>query len=778
MYTIILGALFGVVSSLYCFTAIPSLWYLGIALTIVALSYFVLPTACWRLILGMTIGSTYALLTAYHVLSWQLPSSWEGSTQSVVGTIIDLPTITTQYGQTQATFELMLQSQSPKTAPHSIPIRLNWYHLPAHTLLLSGQKWHLLVRLKRPHGLENPGGFDYERWLFAHHIRATGYVIEGHLDDQSIQHPNLVWIRQTIRDRIMQAIGNTKAVGLVIALIIGDQSHITPAEWQVMRATGTNHLMAIAGLHIGFVSGFVFLLTQALWRKIPNVCLYLPTQHAAMIAAWISAALYSALAGFALPTERALVMLGVMTYVALQKRHTSLWQGLFVAIAVLLILDPLSTLEVSFWLSCATVACILYGIGGRLHPSGWWWRYGRVQWVISLGLTPLSLLLFQQTALLAFCANSLAIPVVGFCVLPLCLVGAVSLFLYPPIAKFLLSVAAYVLDHLWSLLSMLSQLPFAIWYQPLLNPWIFGTTVIGILLILAPKGFPGKMTSFLWLTPILFYRPIVPPSGAMWLTLLDVGQGLSAVIQTHSHNLIFDTGPPFGLTDDAGQRVVLPFLRSQGIHHIDMLMISHGDNDHSGGALSILKQIPTSQLLTSVPERFPRRYHPNYCQAGQSWQWDDVRFRVLYPTHTSPYQGNNSSCVLKIETPANQGLLLTGDIEKPAENTLVSQESHRLMATVLVAPHHGSRTSSSLPFVQSVSPRYVLMPTGYLNRFHFPNPQVVQRYQAQGANVLNTAQTGAIQIHLPEKDSIPITVHTNRERHHLWNANRSGTPSS
>jgi competence protein ComEC len=410
------------------------------------------------------------------------------------------------------------------------------------------------------------------------------------------------------------------------------------------------------------------------------------------------------------------------------------------------------------------VAAILYGITGRLQPRGWWWKYGRVQWVISLGLMPLSLLLFQQASLISLLANLIAVPAVGFLVLPLCLSGTLLLLFYQPLGHWLLLGSAKIIGWIWQLLAWFSQVHGAIWQQGMPNGWVLAATVIGIALLLGPRGLPGRYFGLLWLCPIIFYQSPAPKMGEIRFTLLDVGQGLATVVQTAKHSLVFDTGPPMGAFDDAGQRVILPFLRSSGITRIDQLMISHGDSDHMGGAESLLRNISVAEILTSVPERFAPSL-AQVCRAGQRWQWDGVDFQVLYPTLELLHQNNNSSCVLRIQS-GKTVLLLTGDIEKSAEEFLVETKAS-LAADILVAPHHGSKTSSTTNFVRSVNPRYVLFPVGYKNRYHFPSQMVVKRYEKLNSILLNTANSGAITVNIKAKGKIEVKQYR-QEKMRVW----------
>lgn len=736
--------------------SLPSAGWLLLALLFSCIAYLGLPKKyryCIALSCALFLGSYYAVYRAQPLLNWHLPSRWENQTVTVRGVVSSLPESDSQ----QTRFEFNLQSIN--NTPQQTKIRLAWYQTPPQPLII-GATWQLQVRLKQAHSLLNPGGFDYEQWLFSHGIRATGYVISGApLHESHFMYYVVDRLRQSLQQRMQQALADAKSGGAIIALVVGIQNGITPEQWQTMRATGTNHLMAIAGVHIGFVGGFAYFLVNFLWRRAPRLILRMPASQAAAMAMLLSAIVYSALAGFSLPTQRALVMLWILLFGLLIRRPLKRGNSLAFATVVVLGVNPFTTLTVSFWLSFTAVFAIMLGTYGRLRAEGIWWKYGQVQWVITLGLLPVSIWLFQQASLVSFIANLIAVPAVGFLVLPLCFIGTSLLFVYTAAGVWMLALAAKIMTGIFGVLAWLAHLRGAVWQQIINQPWLLATTVVGVLLLMAPRGLFNRWLGFFWLLPLLFYQAPAPKPGELWLTLLDVGQGLAAVVRTSHHSLVFDTGPPMGITD-AGQRVILPFLQTVGVQDVDMLMVSHGDSDHIGGAQSLLQGIQVKRILTSVPERL-LKFSAQLCLAGQTWQWDGVTFQVLYPTAEWLGQNNNSSCVLRVSV-GQQSVLLTGDIEKPAENFLVHQNPSALTATVLIAPHHGSRTSSSPAFIQAVNPRYVLFPVGYQNRYHFPSAQVMQRYQQLPAQTWLLAETGAISLILDEH-SPNIQINSQRQ---------------
>ena len=332
-------------------------------------------------------------------------------------------------------------------------------------------------------------------------------------------------------------------------------------------------------------------------------------------------------------------------------------------------------------------------------------------------------------------------------------------------ASLVLYAAAKALQGLWMLLVWVADITQPQWHQVIINPWVMLTTCLAAILFLAPRGWVGRWLAIVYLLPLFLAKPDAPKQGEIWFTLLDVGQGLSAVVETANHLLVFDTGAKFGEIFDAGSAVVVPFLQKQGLKKIDILVVSHADNDHSGGVDAILQQFKVANLLASVPKKI-KNYHAQFCHAGQHWQWDNVNFTFLYPATTQKGLGNDSSCVLHIQT-GNQSILLTGDIEKAAEHYLVAKQKKALSATLLIAPHHGSKTSSSPDFVQAVAPKYVLFATGYRKRYHFPSNNILKRYQ-QIATTYNTAFSGALSFKLDGLSKLELPEEFRINHKHIW----------
>lgn len=630
---------------------------------------------------------------------------------------------------------------------------LAWYR--EAPLLQPGECWRLRVRLKRPSGFMNPGGFDYEGWLLREGIRARGYVREARAEDenrrlQAAAGRGVDRLRARLRAGIVTALDGHPQTALVTALVVGDRSMLSNDQWQTLTATGTNHLLAISGLHVGLVAGLAFFLGRWSWARSARLSLHLPAPKAGAVAALLAATAYAALAGFAVPTQRALVMVAVVMLALLLGRRSRPSSVLALALLLVLIIDPLAVLAPGFWLSFAAVAVILLGAAGRLGRRGW--REGAwVQWRVTLGLLPLLALFFQQASVVAPLANLFAVPWVGLLTVPLSLIGSAGWLLSPHLGAPLLGLAADSLALLWWLLTALQAWPHAQWSLPAPAAWALVCAMFGVLWLLLPRGWPGRWLGLVWLLPLFVARAPALPPGQAEFTLLDVGQGLAAVVRTRGHTLVFDTGPRFPSGFDTGRAVVAPFLRQRGVERLDLLLVSHGDNDHRGGAASLAAAFPPTRVLSSVPQRLPG-LAAEPCRAGEGWSWDGVRFELLHPSLAIGVgEGNNRSCVLRVSA-GDQHLLLTGDIERPAEESLLRQRPADLRAELLVVPHHGSRSSSTAAFIDAVAPRYALFPVGYRNRYRLPAPAVIDEYAKRRIQRLDTARHGAIVFRLGTGD--------------------------
>ncbi|MGZ8183359.1 MAG: DNA internalization-related competence protein ComEC/Rec2 [Methylobacter sp.] len=716
----------------------------------------------WRC-LFFAAGVLWAIVFAMHRLSDRLPEQLEGIEVQVTGTVADLP----EQDEKRVRFDFIPKSQSGTgVSAQQLPakLRLSWYY--PDQPVKAGQHWTFTVKLKRVHGTMNPGGFDYERWLFTEGIGATGYVRSNPkpvLLGRDSAWYSIAVLRQSITDRLSSLLDNSPSLALIKALTIGDGNSITGQQWEVFRKTGTTHLIVISGSHIGLIAGLVYFLVLKLWAR--TGFLAWPPQKVAAVSAVLVAIFYSGLAGFSVPTQRSVVMLAIAMIAIILQRNSRPFNTLATALFAVLIFDPLAVLAAGFWLSFLAVSLIVYAVSGRLGKLGPIWTAIKLHWVTSVGLSPLLLLFFQQVSLIAPLANLVAVPVISLLVVPLSLLAVIIMFIAPTLAGKLFLLVDPVLQGLWWLLVHLAEVPQASINHAPPSYWALLFAVPGVLLLLAPAGIPARWLSLAMFLPLVFTDAKQPETGDINMTLLDVGQGLSAVVQTRHHLLVYDTGAKFSEQSDMGQSVLLPFLRSQGIAKIDSLVISHGDNDHIGGAASLMRGIATEQVLTSVPQQL-NGYAPIQCAAGQSWLWDEVKFTMLAPQQAF-VSDNDNSCVLKIES-KHGTVLLTGDIEAAAESWLIQTYGEDLTADVLVAPHHGSKTSSTSGFLQAIQPEYVLIPAGYKNQFGHPHKDVLARYRQVDAIWLNSADSGAITVNVENNAWVVQGMRQTESKY--WNA--------
>lgn len=742
---------------------------------VLALALAARAIALLRPLLFLLAGCYWALVHATLVLSNALPASLEKADLVAEGVVASIPQL--QRKRTRFLFDIETLSDQG-TALENPPerVRLNWYHdAPA---LNVGDRWRLTVRLKRPRGFVNPGGFDYEGWLFQQRIGATGYVRSGEDSRLLANRPGdypVQRLRQALADHIRTNLDGAEFNGIITALAIGERQGITEQQWQVLRKSGTVHLIAISGLHIGLVAGIAYFLVQFLWPWSGRVAERLPAPRAAALVGIVAALFYAALAGFTIPTQRAVVMVLVAMLTLFFQRHRRFSDTLALSLFAVLVIDPFTVMSAGFWLSFGAVAAIIFAMSGRLGRSvfwrGLWWRWGRVHIVVMIGLLPPLLITFQQLPLLSPLANFIAVPWVSIIVVPLVLLGIATVGWLPEVGTLLLNSAAIALEWLWPLLQSLAELEWGIWQQHSPPGWTLLPAAIGTLLLLAPRGVPGRVLGVVWLLPLFLVAPQRPNEGEWWFTLLDVGQGLAAVVQTRNHLLVYDSGPRFSESFDTGGAVVVPFLQNRGVGRVDRLVIGHGDNDHIGGARSVSERVEVGEIITSVPQQVT--WHTaRRCVSGEAWQWDGVQFEILHPPPHG-FDGNDGSCVVRVSSSVDGGasLLLTGDIEARAERALLREQRDSLRSQIIVAPHHGSRSSSEVEFVRAVSAKYVLFPVGHLNRYNFPHPEVVRRYRQYGSRVqFKSATDGAITFRIDAAGRI-VSIDRFREiARHYWHA--------
>lgn len=723
----------------------------------------------------LAAGFYWAAALAHVRMGEALPVEWEGRDIEIVGVVASLP----QPYERSVRFDFDVEHVLTRYAIVPPHIALTWWGRAPHDSdallpqVRAGERWKFTVRLKRPHGTANPHGFDYEAWLLERGIRATGHVRPRGSAERlaaMVQRPGY-WIesiREQVRARILAALAGRPYAGVIAALVMGDQRAIPAAQWQTFTRTGVNHLMSISGLHVTMVSGLAYALAFALWRRSARLTLMLPAAKAAVLAGALAAFIYTLLAGFAVPAQRTLYMIWVVALALWLGMGSSASVVLAAALFVVVLLDPWAVTSAGFWLSFGAVAAILFASVNRIARAHWAHTWARTQGAVTIALLPLLLALFQQVSLISPVANALAIPVISLVVVPLALVGSVLPF------DAVLHLAHFITALCTVALEWMSALPHAVWQQHAPPQWAIVAALAGTLWLIVPRGVPGRWLGAVACLPLFLILPLAPRVGELRVAVLDVGQGLAVVLQTADHALVYDTGPAYGPAADGGNRVIAPYLRATGVRSLDGLIVSHDDGDHTGGALSVLQALPVGWLASSLSDMDPLPLVANdafRCFAGQTWEWDGVHFAVLHPERASydrRARNNDRGCVLRVTAPGGT-VLLPADVERRVEETLVST-GQDLSAKLLIAGHHGSRTSSTPAFLDAVRPTAVIFAAGYRNRFGHPHPEVVERYRALGSDLYRTDADGAVLVSIPPDGEMVIERYRNLHRRYWLDA--------
>ncbi|MDR9863064.1 DNA internalization-related competence protein ComEC/Rec2 [Pseudomonas baetica] len=717
--------------------ALPPVW-LMLLLPVVGL--ILLPFRSYPLAFFL-LGFTWACASAQWALNDRLPVELDGETRWLEGRVVGLP----QNSEGVVRFELAdARSRHGQLPPL---MRLAWYAGPP---VNSGERWRLAVKLKRPSGLLNPDAFDYEAWLLAQRIGATGTIKDG----QRLSAARWAW-RDSIRQRLL-AVDAQGREGALAALVLGDGSGLSREDWQILQDTGTVHLLVISGQHVGMLAAVMYLLVAGLARYglWPLRWPWLPWACGLAFAAALG---YGLLAGFDVPVRRACVMVGLVLLWRLRFRHLGAWWPLLLAFNGVLLLDPLASLRPGFWLSFAAVAVLIFTFGGRLGAWRWWQTWTRAQWLIAIGLCPLLMALNLPISLSGPLANLLAVPWVSLVVLPPALLGTLLLPV-PYVGEGLLWLAGGLIDGLFQGLAVIAG-HWPAWIAPSIPVWALVIASLGAVLLLLPRGVPLRPLGW----PLLLILVVAPQTqleeGLADIWQFDVGQGLAILIRTRHHTLLYDAGPRFG-DFDLGERVVLPALRKLNIEKLDLMLLSHADADHAGGALAVARALKVGQVISGDPPGLPAELNAEICASGHRWQWDGVSFQLWQ--WSDAHDSNQRSCVLQIDANGER-LLLTGDIDTHAERIFL--ESPLAVATQwLQAPHHGSRSSSSMALLKALKPAAVLISRGHGNSFGHPHPTVVARYRKQGLRIYDSAEHGAIHLQLGTFES-PRTM---RQQTRFW----------
>lgn len=714
-----------------------------------------------RVLGALLCGFGLAGLHAGAMLAAQLPAAMEHGEAVVEGRIVELPQ--SEPRRTRFRFRVDHSSSQPSALRGKL-LQLAWYDEdPVVRDLQAGTRWRLTVKLRAPRGLRNPGGFDSEKYALAQRVAASSYVRET--DSARLLRPPQgidAW-RDAMSHRIASSIPQASS-RFIRALALGDTRGLDDPDWEILRATGLTHLIAISGFHVGLVAGFFALLASALWRLVPSLARRLPRPQASAVAALIGASGYAAVAGFALPTVRTALMIAVIVAARLWRRPQRPAESLALAAIVLLVIDPLALLAPGFWLSFVGVCWLLWCLP---HGSqNVFMDFIGAQGVATLGLLPLTVVLFGQASLAGPLANLVAVPWWSLVVVPLSLIGTALDALHAGWGAWSWQWAAHAFDLTWPLFDKLGTSGIALWWLPEARWFALPLAVVGAFWMLLPRGMPGKPLAMLLWLPLLWPHRALPEYGEAEIVVIDVGQGLSVLVRTSTHALLYDMGPAVKDGFDAGERAVIPALHALGVRNIDTAIVSHGDNDHAGGLEAVQRIFPIKKLM--APDGSPTAA-THRCIAGEMWRWDGVTFRYLHPPPHFPYLKNESSCVLRIET-AHHAALLTGDIGHVMERDLVRLSTRDVQADVVLMAHHGSGGSSDADFVTATGARYAVASAGYGNRFRHPKDDVVARWQRAGAEVMSTVDQGALRIRLAADG---IGVAADREaRPRLWDAAR------
>lgn len=728
---------------------------------------------------GFVAGHDLAAWRAQERLADELPAAWEGRDIEAEGIVAGLP----QPGERGTRF--LFDPEGTTTPGARLPSRisLTWYEAhpgqgadPASVpVLRAGERWRITVRLKRPRGLANPHTFDFEPWALERGIRATGYV-RAHPEPARLAEHVPGWpqslhrLRGDIRESMFATLGDARFAGVLVALAIGDQDAIAGPDWEVFWRTGVGHLVSISGLHVTMLASLAFAAVAFCWVRAPGLALVLPARKAGAVAGVFAATAYTLLAGFGVPAQRTLAMLATAAASVLVDRHASASRVLAAAVVAVLAVDPWAVLSPGFWLSFGAVGAIFLAFGLRTQAPGAIRGAVVTQAAVTVALAPLLVAFFGEFPLVSPLANAFAIPLVSLVIVPLALAGA----LLP--LPWLLHPAHALMEAAMVPLSWLAALPGSVVEAPDAPLARVACASAGACLVLAPRGLPMRAAGAALLLPLAFFRAPAPALGEAWIDVLDVGQGLAVIVRTATHALAYDAGPSWNAESDSGNRIVVPFLRGEGVRRLDGLVVTHADDDHAGGAATVARSRAPPWLASNLPgddERHGLVPASLACVAGMRWRWDGVGFEVLHPAAADLLdrrRENDRSCVLRVEAGAGSALL-AADIERQAEGELLARFPRALRADALLVPHHGSRSSSTPAFVAAVSPRIALVSAGWRNRFRQPSPLVEARYAERGASIFRTDVHGAIRVELPAEGG-ELAIRTQSGRRRYWSDRR------
>jgi competence protein ComEC len=695
-------------------------------------------TTRFRLPLVFALAFAWCWSDAGGHLKGRLDPALEGLSVELRGTVASVPQVLE--GGTRFRLATATSAGIPSE------VELTWYE--AAFVPKAAERLSVVARLRRPRGFANPGGSDQEARMLREGIGATGYVKSAASDGRSWQdlmRRPVTAARDAVARRIRDSLGQRPATGIVAGLAVGLQDALSREQWRELARSGTSHLMAISGMHIGMfgaVAGWFASRVQR-WRQRRGALGV--RRDAAALVGTCAAFGYSLLAGWSVPTQRTMIMIALVAIALLLRRRAGPANALALGAITVLVLDPLAPLAVGFWLSFGAVAAILlasYGASGKTTAVA---GFAEAQLAVTVGLVPVLAASFGNVSLVSALVNIVAIPLYTLVIVPAVLLATTAALVLPAAGNVALGVVAWLIEFTWPLISVPAAWPLATWGIATLPAWGWVVLVAGATAAILPLPAPGRVAGALMVCAMCAWRPAAPAVGAAHFALLDVGQGLAVVVETRRHVLVYDTGPGFRSGTDTGVLVVEPYLRSRGVRKIDLLVASHDDGDHTGGAGSLAHLLPVRALAASG-HALDRLGRVQPCRAGRRWNWDGVEFEWLHPGSSLLPKDNDRSCVLRVRAGAHV-VLLTGDVQLDAE-AQVLERGHALAAEVVVVPHHGSRTSSGAGLVTATRPRWALVSAGYRNRWGFPASSVVDRWSSVGAGLVSTATAGAVEFDL------------------------------
>jgi competence protein ComEC len=734
--------------------------------------------------LGPGIGCLLTSMALQAALNERLDAALEGQALRLRGKVVSVPqgslaTLKFRFApqslivwESDAAHGSQAPGQGADVTPLPPLVELTWYDAPSR--VQAAEILELEVKLRRPRGFANPGGQDNEARMLRSGVGASGYVRSGvRLGREpwaSVRHPVLI-ARAHVAALIRTTLGERPSAGIVAGLSVGLQDAVSREQWQVLARSGTSHLMAISGMHIAMVGAIFAWLGARLQRLLQRRGATGAQRDAAVIAGLLASLGYSLLAGWSVPTQRTMVMIACGAVALLLRRRVGVADGLGLCTITVLLLDPLAPLAPGFWLSFGAVAVILYGATGHVRAPGALRSYLQVQWVVTLGLLPVLAGSFGAVSLVSALVNLYAIPLYTLVVVPAVLLSCAVATFSNGVGATLLHWTGWLIELSWPLIAVPASWPLATWSIAALGPLAWIALVTGTLAALSPLPRSGRVAGVVLALAACLSRPAPVAAGAARITVLDVGQGLATVVETRHHTLVYDAGPSFRTGSDTGQLVVVPYLKARAIRTLDRLVVSHDDDDHKGGAGSVAAALPIERLTLGpslhasfLTESAAVQREP--CRRGDAWTWDGVAFRWLHPGDLEFERDNDSSCVLLVSVGAHT-VLISGDIEARAERDLLSTG---LVAhvDVMIVPHHGSRTSSTQAFVAASNPHWAIYSVGYRNRWNFPLPRVVERWEQAGAQGLRTSHSGAITFDLIPGQALGPPREWRRESQRPW----------